>query len=971
MASITLQLLQLLLISLPIASAQRAVSTSVVEAAPSTCPFRTINYITHSLPQQCLPTTKTASSRQHEEVHSAHDEGHSETVSEAKQTYTAEQLDVSVVTTTLHNTTYPESSTSSSVPGQSTGPVQKLIENDLVEVKDNPEEASELESDNFLSFEQWKKQNLKKAGQSEHIARRNQGASQEPRKRPANVHNSLESLGDDGEIDIDFSGFVPGGPQSAREVSQPVADHAYGTEEAGSSGPPRVMGRSRDAGTTCKERFNYASFDCAANVLKTNKEAKSPNTVLLENKDSYMLNQCAAPNKFLILELCNDISIDTVVLANFEFFSSTFRTFRVSVSDRYPIEIEKWKTLGTYEARNTREIQAFLVENPLIWARYVRIEFLTHYGNEFYCPVSLVRIHGKTMIEDWKHPSEDDSEDNEDDERVFDLDSTAIDSYTPDAIAEPLQTKISEPEDKVTTQPLHIATEEPKYSEPIFFAETQNASRAVPASVIAFEAISSVIEPSDTCVPADSPSATLSHRPLSPPSSSSMLDVSSITTASKSESRVSISVSDQTLLVESITTPRNSAPATKNVTDSTSDKPTSHPVSYSSSSRPTAVSSSTSTTPVRNQVSQEETPSVSTSDKAKTGITTTQSQKEKASTTDRTKSGGSPSQAQPATPTMQESFFKSVQKRLQMLEANSSLSLQYIEDQSRALRDAFKKVEQRQLTKTTSFLEQLNQTVLNELRDFRQQYDQLWQSTVIELEVQRQRYERDNEAINARLGILADEVIFQRRMVILQMVLILVCLVLVLFSRGVINNYLELPLVQNVLSKSPSSKWLKLSSAESPARPPQPPRIRSAHQLRNGILKGHRRVQSDDSFTDNQSGTEVYAPPTPVSDYGHPDIESSRDEPKSPLFESEKDETRFDDPEFDPNSIERPSTSPPVLVVNGMSPISDILETSEEDTIETRLINKSNSIPNAESSLGVTTEFVPLGKRLSWDLPDN
>lgn len=302
-----------------------------------------------------------------------------------------------------------------------------------------------------------------------------------------------------------------------------------------------------------------------------------------------------------------------------------------------------------------------------------------------------------------------------------------------------------------------------------------------------------------------------------------------------------------------------------------------------------------------------------------------------------------------------------------MLEANSSLSLQYIEDQSRALRDAFKKVEQRQLTKTTAFLNQLNQTVLNELRDFRQQYDHLWQSTVIELELQRERYERDNEAINARLGILADEVIFQRRMAILQMVLILVCLVLVLFSRGVINNYLELPLVQNVLSKSPSSKWLKLSGAESPARPSQPARMRSAHQLRNGILKGkgHRRIQSEDSITDTQSGTEVYAPPTPVSDYGH-----SAEETKSPIFESDKDEGKFDDPEFDPNSIERPSTSPPDLRVNGATLILDILETSEDDPVQTVPDVKSNSIPNNLTPPALNTEFVPIGKRLSWDLPN-
>ena len=27
---------------------------------------------------------------------------------------------------------------------------------------------------------------------------------------------------------------------------------------------------------------------------------------------------------------------------------------------------------------------------------------LSHYGNEYYCPISLVRVHGKTMMEEFR-----------------------------------------------------------------------------------------------------------------------------------------------------------------------------------------------------------------------------------------------------------------------------------------------------------------------------------------------------------------------------------------------------------------------------------------------------------------------------------------------------------------------------------------------------------------------------------------
>jgi hypothetical protein len=133
---------------------------------------------------------------------------------------------------------------------------------------------------------------------------------------------------------------------------------------------------------------------------------------------------------------------------------------------------------------------------------------------------------------------------------------------------------------------------------------------------------------------------------------------------------------------------------------------------------------------------------------------------------------------------VQESFFKTITKRLQHLESNTSLSLQYIEEQSRFLQEVLLKMERKQITRVDSFLDTLNKTVLSELRNVRTQYDQIWQSTVLALETQREQSQREVVALTSRLNILADEVVFQKRMAILQSVLLLSCLVLVIFSRG-------------------------------------------------------------------------------------------------------------------------------------------------------------------------------------------
>ena len=374
-------------------------SAESTKPSNATCHSRTANYITGTLPQQCLRMNRTNSTTANA------------TASETLPTSTASR---DAGTAPISPPAGQEGS-----PGTSTTPEPVLIipsdsatsfasasptagESALPTTQQGEAEIdSPLDNANFLSFEEWKKQNLAKAGQSpENVGR--SGPIDADRRRPG-ISNALDTLGEESEIELDFSGFG-GGYENSNERHDPSTSTRSGS--AVQPPTPQQTLRSKDAGKTCKERTNYASFDCAATILKNNPECKSGSSILVENKDSYLLNQCSADNKFIIVELCNDILIDTIVLANYEFFSSIFRHFRISVSDRYPVKMEKWRELGTFEARSTREVQAFLIENPLIWARYLRIEFLTHYGNEYYCPVSLLRVHGTTMMDEFRHQEE-------------------------------------------------------------------------------------------------------------------------------------------------------------------------------------------------------------------------------------------------------------------------------------------------------------------------------------------------------------------------------------------------------------------------------------------------------------------------------------------------------------------------------------------------------------------------------------
>lgn len=84
-------------------------------------------------------------------------------------------------------------------------------------------------------------------------------------------------------------------------------------------------------------------------------------------------------------------------------------------------------------------------------------------------------------------------------------------------------------------------------------------------------------------------------------------------------------------------------------------------------------------------------------------------------------------------------------------------------------------------------------------------YDQLWQSTVIALESQREQSELDMAAVSTRLTILADEMIFQKRMYQIQSFLLLITIGVVIFSR---NSQLDKPLLKHMRSRSTNLRMI-------------------------------------------------------------------------------------------------------------------------------------------------------------------
>ncbi|CAN6458285.1 unnamed protein product [Victoria cruziana] len=144
------------------------------------------------------------------------------------------------------------------------------------------------------------------------------------------------------------------------------------------------------------KEFNYAAASKGAKVLDYNKEAKGASNILDKDRDKYLRNPCSAEQKLVVIELSEETLVDTVVIANFERYSSKLKDFELLSSLVYPTE--SWAYLGKFRAENVKHAQRFALQEPK-WARYLKLNLLTHYGSEFYCTLSVIEVYGVDAIE--------------------------------------------------------------------------------------------------------------------------------------------------------------------------------------------------------------------------------------------------------------------------------------------------------------------------------------------------------------------------------------------------------------------------------------------------------------------------------------------------------------------------------------------------------------------------------------------
>jgi hypothetical protein len=184
------------------------------------------------------------------------------------------------------------------------------------------------------------------------------------------------------------------------------------------------------------ELYNYASSFNGAKVIASNSDAKHASAALKEDKDVYYISPCASEDKFITVELSEEVTVTSVVLGNFEFHSSAVKDFELWGTDGHHAVEEGWRRLMVGRAENTKNVQKFVFPSPA-WVHYVQIRITSHHDAQHFCTLSLLRVHGKDaketlaeemaklaqevqeveqLLSDEDDEDDDDDEDDEDDE---------------------------------------------------------------------------------------------------------------------------------------------------------------------------------------------------------------------------------------------------------------------------------------------------------------------------------------------------------------------------------------------------------------------------------------------------------------------------------------------------------------------------------------------------------------------------
>jgi hypothetical protein len=221
-------------------------------------------------------------------------------------------------------------------------------------------EPVEVEED-LVSFEDWKRRKL---GEEEDSTESQRGQETTAMSHDTSSSKSASSLSDTAQS----SG-------TALNINKTNGENRTLVEKDTVNGSiPKPKGerdRSEPPKAPAHNKYNYASPDCSARIHSSSRLTQHASSLLHKSRDRYMLTPCKADEHWVVVELCDEIRIEAIEIAVWEFFSGVVREVQVSVGGanedddeddsvedgENAIKLPKWETVGTFFGKNIRGVQ--------------------------------------------------------------------------------------------------------------------------------------------------------------------------------------------------------------------------------------------------------------------------------------------------------------------------------------------------------------------------------------------------------------------------------------------------------------------------------------------------------------------------------------------------------------------------------------------------------------------------------------
>ncbi|KAJ9101170.1 hypothetical protein QFC21_003388 [Naganishia friedmannii] len=277
---------------------------------------------------------------------------------------------------------------------------EATLEEKLQDLKESLAQDGVL-PDDFLTFEKWK------AGQFQVL--QDSGQRQEPNREADSIEKTL---------DVDASTLnIP--IAEKKSFNSPIEDSKDTHLRQNTRPPARDNTKTKGEPTPQQKmtplsphRYNYASPDCSARIQSASPHSQHASSVLHKSKDRYMLTPCSAKEHWVIIELCDDIRIEAIEIGMFEFFSGIVKEVKLSIGgadddgdEDQDDNKSSWQEVGSFTGKSVRGTQTFTLDHPTSFQRFIRLDFPSHYGNEYYCPISSIKVYGMNQMEAFKWES--------------------------------------------------------------------------------------------------------------------------------------------------------------------------------------------------------------------------------------------------------------------------------------------------------------------------------------------------------------------------------------------------------------------------------------------------------------------------------------------------------------------------------------------------------------------------------------